>query len=159
MYGDSKKIYKNKLLVEVEFDSGTLWTGYLFVGQQQRLSDLMNDERVFLPFEMLDGSIEIFVKSHTRRVKPIARSNAAADSENPFHIFGLSETVGETALREAYHRKVQELHPDKLVSMGLPLEFVQLANEKIARINDAYDRIKEQRGNQKQTQPKWYPGG
>ena len=144
MYGDSKKIYKNKLLVEVEFDSGTQWTGYLFVGQQQRLSDLMNDERVFLPFEMLDGSIEIFVKSHTRRVKPIARANAAGDSENPFHIFGLSETVGETALREAYHRKVQELHPDKLSSLGLSDELIRFAHERMARLNEAYSRARKQ---------------
>ncbi len=144
MYGESKKIYKNKLLVEVEFDSGTLWTGYLFVGQQQRLSDLMNDERVFLPFEMLDGSIEIFVKSHTRRVKPIARANAAGDSENPFHIFGLSETVGETALREAYHRKVQELHPDKLASLGLSDELIRFAHERMARLNEAYSRARKQ---------------
>src|SRR5215510_1367251 len=84
LYGDSKKIYKNKLLVEVEFESGTQWTGYLFVGQQQRLSDLMNDERVFLPFEMLDGSIMIFHKSSARGIKPVEKKNTAnVDSDNP----------------------------------------------------------------------------
>jgi len=143
LYGDSKKIYKNKLLVEIEFDSGTQWTGYLFVGQQQRLSDLLNDERVYLPFELLDGSIEIFVKARTRRVKPIARVNAAADSENPFHVLGLADSVGEAPLREAYHRKVQELHPDKLASLGLSEELIRFAHERMARLNEAYSRARK----------------
>lgn len=143
VYGDSKKIYKNKLLVEVEFDSGVVWTGYLFVGQQQRLSDLMNDERIFLPFEMLDGAIEIFVKARSRRVKPIARVNAASDSENPFHVFGLSDTASEATLRETYHRKVQEMHPDKLASLGLSEELVRFAHERMARLNEAYSRARK----------------
>jgi hypothetical protein len=36
---------------------------------------------------------------------------------------------------------------------------VQLANEKLARINDAYDRICQQRQGRGDVSPKWYHGG
>jgi DnaJ like chaperone protein len=39
-----------------------------------------------------------------------------------------------------------ENHPDKLMAQGLPQEFVDLANEKMAAINAAYDTVKKQRG-------------
>ena len=35
---------------------------------------------------------------------------------------------------------------DKLVAEGLPQEFIDLANQKLAKINAAYDAIKKQRG-------------
>ena len=57
-------------------------------------------------------------------------------------------TVGEWAsalgeeIKAAHRRLVVENHPDKLVAEGLPQEFVDLANEKLATINAAYDRIR-----------------
>jgi DnaJ-domain-containing protein 1 len=144
MYGDEKKIPKNKLLVELQLDTGVQLTGYVFVGQQQRLSDLMNDERGFLPFEAMDGAITIFLKTMMRSVKPINRSQAAA-SENPYTILGIAENASDAAVREAYHRRVQETHPDRLASMGLAPEFVRFAHDRMTRVNDAYNRIKTQR--------------
>ena len=39
-----------------------------------------------------------------------------------------------------------EVIPDTLVAQGLPQEFVNLANEKLAAINDAWDRVRKHRG-------------
>ena len=36
-------------------------------------------------------------------------------------------------------------HPDKLIANGMPDEFVEKANEKLALINVAYDKICAQR--------------
>jgi DnaJ like chaperone protein len=41
---------------------------------------------------------------------------------------------------------MRENHPDKLMAQGLPAEFVELANEKVATLNAAYDRIAKERG-------------
>jgi len=43
--------------------------------------------------------------------------------------------------------------------MGMPADFVQLANEKLSRINDAYDRINESRSQAEAAKPKWVMGG
>ncbi len=50
------------------------------------------------------------------------------------------------AIKTAYRKLVRENHPDRLIAQGMPAEFVQLANEKLATINTAYDRIRELRG-------------
>ncbi|HET7880283.1 MAG TPA: molecular chaperone DjlA, partial [Acetobacteraceae bacterium] len=41
---------------------------------------------------------------------------------------------------------MRENHPDSLVARGVPPEFIARANEKVARINAAWDRIKRERG-------------
>ena len=45
-----------------------------------------------------------------------------------------------------YRKLVRENHPDKLVAQGMPQEFVDLANDKLATINGAWDRIEAERG-------------
>jgi hypothetical protein len=140
---DEKKVFKKKLLVELELDSGAILNGYLFVGQTQRLSDLMNDDRTFLPFEALDGSITIFTKVLARRVKPVDKAGTVAtDETDPFRLLGVPPTASEAQLREAYHRKVQETHPDKLAGMGVSADIIKFAHERMARINDAYNRAR-----------------
>jgi DnaJ-domain-containing protein 1 len=159
MYDSDSKLEKVKLAVEMEIDSGLRLLGSVFVGQRQRLPDLLNDDRAFLPFETSEGIIKIIRKSTIRSVTPLNQVTLPMTTTDPYEILGVASSIGDEELKSIYHRKVQETHPDKLVSMGLPLEFVQLANEKVARINDAYDRIRQQRQSRTATAPKWYPGG
>jgi hypothetical protein len=142
--GNEKFVFKKKLLVELELDTGTLMNGYLFLGQTQRLSDLMNDDRTFLPFEDMDGAITIFTKEMARRVKPVEKAQAATagDSADPYAMLGVAKDATEVQLREAYHRKVQETHPDKLSNLGLSPELVKYAHERMSRINEAYNKIR-----------------
>jgi DnaJ-domain-containing protein 1 len=149
MYGgNDKMVFKNKLLVELELDSGRVLIGYMFVGQQQRLSDLMNDDRHFLPFENLDSSIYIFHKTAARGVRPVEKKNTAnVDADDPFQVLGVADDASDVEIREAYHRCVQENHPDRLQSMSLPAEFIRLAHERMTSINDAYAKIKRMRIN------------
>ena len=48
-------------------------------------------------------------------------------------------------MRAAYRRLVREHHPDRLIAQGLPEEAVAAATDKLARINAAWDRIKQKR--------------
>jgi DnaJ-domain-containing protein 1 len=146
MFGsDERKVYKIKVPVELELDSTVVMKGHMFVSQQQRLSDLMNDERTFLPFEHADGTIDIVHKSMIRRVRPVAVAQTAANSDNPYAILGVQPNATDAEVRDAYHRKVSEIHPDKLAALGLPAEIVKIANERMVRLNQAYARIKVQR--------------
>jgi DnaJ like chaperone protein len=49
-------------------------------------------------------------------------------------------------LKAAYRKLVRENHPDALTAQGMPEEFVQLANERLAAINDAWDKVSKERG-------------
>lgn len=159
MDDSAPKSSKIKLAIELEIDGGQRMLGSLFVNAQQRLPDLLNDAQVFLPFETHDGLIKIIRKSIIRSVTPLHQVTLPMTSNDPYEILGVAPSIADEELKNVYRRRVQETHPDKLVSMGLPAEFVQLANDKVARINDAYDRICKERQARGDVTPKWYHGG
>lgn len=72
----------------------------------------------------------------------IRASNMGPDASDPYEILGVSHKASDEEIKAAHRRLVVENHPDKLVAEGLPQEFVDLANEKLATINAAYDRIR-----------------
>jgi len=68
------------------------------------------------------------------------------DAENPYEILDVSKDASDDQVKKAYRDLIRENHPDKVMAQGLPQEFIDLANEKMASINAAYDKICKQRG-------------
>ncbi len=68
------------------------------------------------------------------------------DEADPYHILGISRDVSNDELKKRYRTLVKESHPDTLMAQGLPQEFIDVANEKIKAINNAYRRIVKERG-------------
>jgi len=48
-----------------------------------------------------------------------------------------------SAVKKAYRKLVSEYHPDKIVSKGLPEDFIKFAEEKFREINEAYEAIQK----------------
>ena len=76
----------------------------------------------------------------------ITELTGAAGSSDPYKIIGVGPEIPDDDLKTAYRALVRENHPDKLIAEGLPEELIELANEKLAAVNDAYDRICAERG-------------
>jgi DnaJ like chaperone protein len=68
------------------------------------------------------------------------------DQRSPYRVLGLSADVSDDELRLQYRRLMVENHPDKAIARGMPEEFIRIATDKIAAINEAYDEIKRERG-------------
>lgn len=64
----------------------------------------------------------------------------------PCIILGIDPLATDEQIREAWLRQVKANHPDRLIAQGLPEEAVAVANRKLALINDAYDRLRRERG-------------
>jgi DnaJ like chaperone protein len=64
----------------------------------------------------------------------------------PCIILGIDPLATDEQIREAWLRQVRAHHPDRLIAQGLPEEAIAIANRKLALINDAYDRLKRERG-------------
>lgn len=72
--------------------------------------------------------------------------NVGPDHADPYTILGVRREQTDEEIRTSWRRLMRENHPDKLMAQGLPAEFVALANEKVATLNAAYDRIAKERG-------------
>ncbi len=68
------------------------------------------------------------------------------DAGDPYHILGVDRAADDKELKAAFRRLIRENHPDLMIAQGMPQEFVDVANEKMATINAAYDRICSERG-------------
>lgn len=69
-----------------------------------------------------------------------------ANIANAYRILGIKEGDEVATIKRAYRKLMNEYHPDKLVSKGLPPEMLETAKKRAQEIQAAYDLIKSQRG-------------
>jgi DnaJ like chaperone protein len=74
------------------------------------------------------------------------RARFVIDDGNPYDILKLSPEASDAEVKAQYRRLVMQNHPDKVMASGVPAEFIELANRKLAAINAAYDTIARERG-------------
>ena len=65
---------------------------------------------------------------------------------DPYKVLGLNKDSSDEDIRNCYKKLVKDNHPDALIAQGMPEEFIKVANDKLAVINDAYDQIEKERG-------------
>ena len=106
---------------------------------------------------MADGHMHAKEQSYLRRVaeifgfdelafERILASHMGSSDSDPYEILGLSREARNDEIKAAYRALIRENHPDRLVAQGMPEEMVAVANDKMAAINDAYDRVARLRG-------------
>lgn len=91
-------------------------------------------ETVAQVFGLEDREFDRLVSRHTNE-----------EGGDPYEVLGVKAEISDDELRKAYRALVAEYHPDRVISRGLPEELVAIANNRLASINGAYARIREQR--------------
>jgi DnaJ like chaperone protein len=87
------------------------------------------------------------------QIEALIRAQAQPRSQNnsislveAYRVLGVESSVTDKEVKTAYRRLMNQHHPDKLVSRGLPASMVTLAEQKTREILGAYERVKAQRG-------------
>ncbi|HEY2446564.1 MAG TPA: TerB family tellurite resistance protein [Rhizomicrobium sp.] len=125
----------------------------LFRGNPAMLEDILDGlfeiakaDGVFHPAELqfLERVSDIFgfAPDEFRRIRA---SHVGPDEADPYVVLGLDRSANEDEIKRIYRLLVRENHPDSLIARGVPEEFVRLANDKLAAINNAYARVLKER--------------
>ncbi|NVK33739.1 MAG: DnaJ family molecular chaperone [Rhodobacteraceae bacterium] len=92
----------------------------------------------------LERVAEIFGLTSREFSRMMARHARAAG--DPYLVLGLGPEASDEELKSRYRREVRETHPDRLIARGVPEEFVRIANDRMASLNDAWGQIRQERG-------------
>lgn len=65
--------------------------------------------------------------------------------DDPYSVLGVKRGATDDEIKKAYRKLIRENHPDRLIAEGMPEDFVDVANQRMATINAAYDRIAKAR--------------
>ena len=103
-----------------------------------------------------DGKLHPAEEEALKRVKNIFRISDQQynnikgiyfkDVDRYYKILNSSPGSSNEEIKANYKKLVKDFHPDTIVSKGLPEEFVQFATTRFQEIQDAYEKIKKDRG-------------
>lgn len=60
---------------------------------------------------------------------------------NPFTVLEADPDWDFAQLKTHYHKRVADIHPDRLIARGVPAEFVVIATDRLAALNVAWEAI------------------
>ena len=127
--------------------------GIIFADNKIILEELLNnlfyiaasDGKVSLnEVEMLKSISQSF-KFSEKDFQRIFQTNIKNKQADPYKILRVTRDDDDTTIRKEWIKLNKEHHPDNLTAKGMPKEFINLANDELASINLAYDKIKEMR--------------
>jgi DnaJ like chaperone protein len=135
------------------FESYAAQIARMFAGNPAVLEDILDGlfeiakaDGVLHPGEsaFLERVAEIFgfAPGEFRRIRA---SHFGPDAGDPYVILGVDRAANDDEIRQTYRLLIKENHPDSLIARGVPEEFIKLANDKLAAITGAYDRIRKER--------------
>ena len=65
----------------------------------------------------------------------------APSADDPFTVLGVAPGAGADEVKAAYRTLVKTYHPDRHIAAGTPLEFLRVAEARMAAINAAYAAV------------------
>lgn len=74
------------------------------------------------------------------------QQSSQSNINHAYQILGIDSSADNTAIKRAYRKLMNEHHPDKLISKGLPPEMLEAAKKRAQEIQAAYDLIKAHKG-------------
>ncbi|MCH9018818.1 MAG: hypothetical protein IIA73_00410 [Proteobacteria bacterium] len=70
---------KTRTEVELTLTDGSVLAGFFFVHAEQRVLDIVNDDRAFLPFEDADGQLTVLNKSMIAHIRPMESTSSRGE--------------------------------------------------------------------------------
>ncbi|MEL7486752.1 MAG: hypothetical protein AAGJ87_06005 [Pseudomonadota bacterium] len=136
----------------------TITEGFIFLAYNQRASDLLNDDRDFLPVESEAGEVRVvskraimeielleFEDAGARRREDEAREVVDLVTGNAYDILGATQDADDAEVRAAYLDKMQSVEPFRALDATHNPDLARAAEQLAGRYEAAYDAITHSR--------------
>jgi DnaJ like chaperone protein len=90
------------------------------------------------------AQIEALVRAFEQR--GVGKPTAAETLAEAYRVLGMTAAATNDEIKTAYRRLMNQHHPDKLVSRGLPASMIGVAEQKTQEVRAAYERLRAKRG-------------
>ena len=67
------------------------------------------------------------------------------DTNKYYKMLNCSPESSNEEIKSSYKKLVKEFHPDKIISKGLPEEFIDFASKRFQEIHESYEKIRQER--------------
>ena len=150
---------KSETPVAVRTVCGDSFDATVYLLHGARLTDLLNDERAFIPARREDGEMIVLAKSQITSI--VDKSAAQEESEDaksdderdkseskkfdPYAVFKLDPSASIDEIRAAYKSRIKAVHPDTIAALGLDDELADAALKTTQKLNYAYRKIMRER--------------
>lgn len=92
------------------------------------------------------AQIEALIRLQQARAGRRTTAGSRTRLADSYRVLGVAPDAGEKEVKTAYRRLMNQHHPDKLRSRGMPDSMIPVAEEKTREIRAAYDAIRASRG-------------
>ncbi len=134
---------KSKLLVRFCLNAGENVEGDVFLARGERLTDLLNDERNFVPIDVGNGRVDMVAKAAIASVHSLGEAQPV--SGDPYQLLRVNPEASDEEVRAAWMKRLKSCHPDRLAALNLDQEILNAARSVSQQINAAYDQIMQSR--------------
>jgi len=145
-----------RLRVTLTTRSGENEVGAILIPAHHTLREALNDQAPFLEIENEDGRHSFLLKTEVARIEPHAPAQprnadrgddwGRFDANDARVVLGVSKDATQQELQTAWRDLAKAYHPDRLAALGLPEEMLRHADRVLARINAAYQNLKNDVG-------------
>ena len=118
-------VKKNQLDVTIQLTTGETFMGSVYLRKNERVIDLMNDERSFIPMAIDDDIIKVINKSAIAEISMTVEfdddapefnvpdaSNYQLTLKQALAIYGIKSGYTREELRDRHKKLISRLHPD-----------------------------------------------
>jgi DnaJ-like protein len=139
--------------VTLKLRSGESEAGAILVPAHRTLRETLNDDAPFVELEIPGGRNAFVLKTEIARIDPqgAAETRGAErpaedatrfDADDARIVLGVAADATDEEIHAAWRDLAKAYHPDRLAALGLPNEILRHADRVLARINAAFQRLR-----------------
>jgi DnaJ-domain-containing protein 1 len=141
--------------VTLKLRSGESEAGAILVPAHRTLRETLNDDAPFIELETQSGRQSFVLKTEIARVDPqgaaeprgaeragLGEDATRFDANDARIVLGVAANATDEEIHAAWRDLAKAYHPDRLTALGLPNEILRHADRVLARINAAFQRLR-----------------